>query len=272
MDRITLFCFAASYSVALGLELWHLFRRRPVHRLMAEVFGGAGLLAHTIYLAVQRPPLASQYGLLLALAWVLAIFYLSASLHYWRQAWGIFILPLILCLVILATVFGAPTDPDGVRRSGLFSLPDKKFLGMAHGSLLVLAAVGVCVGFVASLMYLAQAQRLKTKTPPGQGLRLPSLERLETMHRRALTIAFPLLTVGMFLGVLLMAHHAEEIATWTDPRVLGTLLLWLVFGLVLYVRFGLHLRGRQVAVLTIVAFGLLLLTLALPHMGGGGVR
>jgi len=272
MDRVTLFCFAASYTVALGLELWHLFRRRPVHRLTAELFGGAGLLAHTIYLAVQRPPLASQYGLLLALAWVLAIFYLSASLHHWRQAWGIFILPVILCLVALATAFGPPTDPDGVRRSGLFSLPDKQFLGMAHGSLLVLAAVGVCVGFVASLMYLAQARRLKAKVPPGQGLRLPSLERLEKIHRRALTAAFPLLTAGMLLGVLLMAHHVDEIATWTDPRVLATLLLWLVFGLVLYVRFGLHLRGRQVAVLTIVAFGLLLVTLALPHMGGGGVR
>ena len=70
MERVTLFCFAASYAVALSLELWHLYRRRPIHRLMANVFGGAGLLAHTIYLAVQRPPLGWQYGLLLALAWI----------------------------------------------------------------------------------------------------------------------------------------------------------------------------------------------------------
>jgi ABC-type transport system involved in cytochrome c biogenesis permease subunit len=272
MERVTLFCFAASYTVALGLELWHLFRRRPVHRLAAELFGGAGLVAHTIFLAVHRPPLASQYGLMLTLAWILAVFYLSASLHHRRQAWGIFILPVILCLVGLATAFGPPTDAEGVRRSGLFSLPDKKLLGITHAILLVLAAVGVCVGFVASLMYLAQARRLKAKVPPGQGLRLPSLERLETMHRRALTIAFPLLTAGMLLGGLLMAREADEIATWTDPRVLSTLLLWLVFTLVLYVRFGLHLRGRQVAVLTIVAFGLLLVTLALPHMNAGGVR
>ncbi len=76
----------------------------------------------------------------------------------------------------------------------------------------------------------------------------------------------------MLFGVLLMAREADEIATWTDPRVLSTLLLWLVFLLVLYVRFALHLRGRQVAVLTVVAFGLLLVTLALPHMNAGGVR
>src|SRR5215831_9280014 len=145
MERVTMFCFAASYAVALSLELWHLYHRRPIHRVMANVFGGAGLLAHTIYLAVQRPPLAWQYGLLLALAWILAIFYVYGAVHHARQAWGIFVLPVILALV-----------------------------GPLHACLLVLAAVGVCVGFVASLMYLAQASRLRAKVPPGRGLRLPS--------------------------------------------------------------------------------------------------
>src|SRR5690349_4397480 len=44
-----LFCFAASYATALGLELWHQFRPRPVLRYAAVGFGAAGLLAHTIY-------------------------------------------------------------------------------------------------------------------------------------------------------------------------------------------------------------------------------
>src|SRR5438046_5426568 len=157
MERVTLFCFAASYAVALGLELWHLYQRRPVHRLLANGFGAARLLAHTIYLAVQRPPLGWQYGLLLALAWILAIFYLYGSVHHGRQAWGIFVLPLVLALVGLANAFGAPTGPEGDRVTGLFSLDDRELLGIAHAILLILAAVGVCVAFVASLMYLVQA-------------------------------------------------------------------------------------------------------------------
>jgi ABC-type transport system involved in cytochrome c biogenesis permease subunit len=271
MERVTLFCFAASYLVALMLELWHLSHRRPVHRLVANLFGAAGLLAHTVYLAVQRPPLAQQYGLLLALAWVLAIFYLYGAVHHARQAWGVFVLPVILALIGLANLFGPTLNAEGTRVTGLFSVQDRYILGIAHATLLVLAAVGVSVGFVASLMYLAQTQKLKTKALPGEGLRLPSLERLETMNRRAITLAFPLLTVGALLGILLMGQNAEEIATWTDPRVLSTVLLWLVFALLLYLRFGLHLRGRRVAFLTIVAFGLLLVTLALPHMRQGGI-
>src|SRR5262249_58614840 len=122
MDGSVFFCLAASYAVALVLDLWHLSRRRPVHRLAANIFGGAGLLAHPIFLAVQRPPLAWQYGLLLVLAWILAIFYLYGSIHHARQAWGILVLPVVLALVVLAGVFGPPTDADGGRVPGLFSL------------------------------------------------------------------------------------------------------------------------------------------------------
>src|SRR5436305_12699900 len=114
MENVTLFCFAACCAVALGLELWHLSHRRPVHRLAATIFGCAGLIAQTIFLAVQRPPLGWQFGLLLVLAWILAIFYLFGSFHHKRQEWGLFILPVILVLVGLAKVFGPPSDESGV--------------------------------------------------------------------------------------------------------------------------------------------------------------
>ena len=59
LDKITRFCFGASYAVALLLELIQLFYPRPVQRWIALAFGGAGLLAHTIFLAVQWPALGS---------------------------------------------------------------------------------------------------------------------------------------------------------------------------------------------------------------------
>ena len=46
--------------------------------------------------------------------------------------------------------------------------------------------------------------------------------------------------------------------------------LWLVFAVLLFLRYGRHLRGRQAALLTIVAFTLLLVTLTLPHFVPGG--
>ena len=62
--------------------------------------------------------------------------------------------------------------------------------GLVHGILLFLAAVGMSVGFLASVMYLVQARRLRAKANPVSGLKLLSLERLETMNRRAVNLAF----------------------------------------------------------------------------------
>lgn len=271
-ERVSVYCFAASYGVAFLCELAHLLRPRPVLRMLGIGFGAAGLLAHTIFLAVQRPELASRYGSLLLLAWILAIFYLYGTLHHRRVAWGLFILPLLLGLVGLARLLERqPAASEEYWLLRLFNLEDERFWVVVHLALLLLAAVGLCVGFIASVMYLVHARRLKSKAMPGQGLKLLSLERLEEMNRRAIVLAFPLLTAGVIVGMALLRQSARPVRNWADPRVLAAAALWLVFAVLLYVRYSLHVRGRRVAILTIVAFVLLLVTLALPHtLGGGG--
>lgn len=263
-DRITLFCFGASYAVALALELLQLLWPRAVQRLLMLLFAGAGLLAHTLFLAVQRPPLRDPYGSLLFLAWILAVFYLYGSIHHRRLAWGVFVLPVLLGLIILAALSGRPLD-SASQSWNLFSLEGEAFWGILHVAFFILAAVGICVAFVASVMYLVQAARLKAKALPRQGLRLLSLERLEKMNRRAITWAFPLLTAGLLIGTVQMLYEGAPVNAWTDPRIMTTMLLWLVFAMVLYLRYGYHLRGRGVALLTIMAFCLLLLTLITQH-------
>ena len=264
MERITLFCFGASYAVALALELAQLLWPRAVQRLLAALFAGAGLLAHTLFLAVQRPPLRDPYGSLLFLAWILAVFYLYGSIHHRRVAWGIFVLPVLLGVIILAALSGRPFD-NVSEGWNLFSLDAEALWRILHITFFILASVGICVAFVASVMYLVQARRLREKALPSQGLRLLSLERLEEMNRRAITWAFPLLTAGLLVGMVQMWYGGDGLHEWTDPRILATIILWLVFAIVLYLRYGYHLRGRRVALLTIMAFALLLLTLVTQH-------
>jgi ABC-type transport system involved in cytochrome c biogenesis permease subunit len=269
LERITIFCFAASYSLALVLELLQFLRPRSIQRLLGNVFAGAGLLAHTIYLVVQRPPSSSPFGALLYLAWPLAVFYLSGSLHHRREAWGVFVLPLVLGLTILAAIFPKP-DVSSTGANDLSYFHGERFWGILHGVLLLLAAVGICVGFVASLMYLVQSRHLRAKSLPGSGLRLMSLERLERMNRWAINLAFPLLTAGVCVGIGLMFLGRNQLS-WADPQVLGAVVLWLVFALLLYMRYGVHLTGRRLAQLTIVAFVLMVLTLASSHAFVGEV-
>jgi ABC-type transport system involved in cytochrome c biogenesis permease subunit len=261
MNRVTTVCFLASYGLALGLELLHLRLGRAALRALALAAGAAGLAAHTLYLIAQQPPLIWPFSWMLFVAWILAVFYLEGALHHRRLSWGVFVLPLILGLLGLGLLFGRPpADEKGLWQE----VAADRLWGPVHAVLILLATVGVCVGFLASLMYLIQAHRLRTKAPPGQGLRLLSLERLEAMNRRAIVLTFPLLTAGVLAGVVLLAQGSDTVG-WTDPRVLGTAVLWVVFALLLYLRFAQHLRGRPAALMTIAAFVLLLCCLAVSH-------
>jgi len=254
---ITQFCFGLSYLTAFGLELYRPTRPGRWARLAGIFFAVAGLLAHTIFLAYHQPSPASPYGSLLLLAWVFAVFYLYGTLH--REAYAaVFVLPLVLALVGLSFVFTGHGQ-DGSWFTG------ESFWGMFHGILLLLASVGITVGFLASMMYLVQARRLKMKRNPIGGMKLLSLERLERMNRRAVNLAFPLLTVGLLLGAMRLWQTPHETGGWTALKITSTVGLWLVAALLMFLRYGAHLPGRRLAQFTILVFVLMLVALIASH-------
>jgi ABC-type uncharacterized transport system permease subunit len=82
------------------------------------------------------------------------------------------------------------------------------------------------------------------------------------------------LTAGLLVGVALMLHTGDYLADWNSPKVVSAVGLWVVFAMLLFLRYGIHVRGRSAALWTIMAFALLLVTLTAPAhpfaQGGGG--
>jgi len=264
LQGVTHACFGLSYLTAFLLELARLVwpRAGGGWRIAALAFGGAGLLAHTYYIIAHQPTPAAPSGSLLLLGWVLALFYLYGTIHHAKQAWAVFVLPVVIGLVGLSYVLlraGNSTPPIDVPTW----VSGERFWGAVHGTLILLAAVGVSVGFLASIMYLVQARRLRRKVNPGRVVPLFSLERLETMNRRALNLAFPLLTAGLLVGLLIVRHDFGE--SWWSLKVVSTAGLWVVFLVLLYLRYGAQVPPRRLAALSIAAFGLLLVALAAAH-------
>jgi ABC-type uncharacterized transport system permease subunit len=266
LARITVFCFAASYGSAFALELFRLLAPRPSLRWAAILFAGAGLIAHSIYILVHPLPLQTSFGSLIFLAWILAVFCVYGTVHHGGLAWSLFVLPVVLALLGLAAVFSDGSQPQSWEASWeILSLQGKDFWPIFHGLLMLLAAVGVSVAFVASVMYLVQTYRLKTKHAPGQGLRLWSLERLETMNRRAIYLSFPLLTCGLLVAGVETLRLPQGAEGLENVKVLSTVALWIVFAILLYLRHGTRARGRQLAYWTIAAFSLMLFALISVH-------
>jgi ABC-type transport system involved in cytochrome c biogenesis permease subunit len=260
-EHMTLTCFGATYAIALFVEAIGFWRPMRLLQILAGIAGAAGLLAHTLYLASHQPALTSAFGSALYLSWALAVFYVVGAVHHRRQAWGIFALPVILGLILAALVSRPADYANHVQGGDNATLQAWRTF---HLAVLLLAAIGVCVAAVASLMYLVQARRLKNKTFPAHQPLL-NLERLESMNRRAINLAFPLLTAGVLVGIGLALARPNGFPGWNDPKIAGTLLLWLLFVLLLYLRVQVRLGGTRLAVLTIMAFGLLLFTLASAH-------
>lgn len=144
-----------------------------------------------------------------------------------------------------------------------------RFWGPAHGILILAASIGVSIGFLASLMYLVQARRIKNRVNPSRVTPLLSLERLERMNRHAVNWSFPLLTAGLLVGTLLLRTESAE--NLLSVKVLSTAGLWVVFLVLLYLRYATSVPARRLAALSIIAFGLLLIALVASHpfLAGG---
>ena len=256
LARTTIFCFAASYAVALLLEGSRLWFRSGIRGAVLLAFGAAGFIAHTIYLAYransETVPLASEFDWYLVAAWLMAAIYLYLTLHFPRTAVGLFTLPLVLGLVAVAAKFA--------NRQPFAQTKASQFWGMIHGSFLLLGTVAVLVGFVAGVMHLVQSYRLKHKLPARQGFQLPSLEWLERANSRATVASALALTVGFVSGLLLnvvnRSDHPGESLAWIDPVIWssGALLVWMLAAALFSVLYRPARQGRKVASLTVASF------------------
>ncbi len=268
MDRLSVLCFAGTYSLALLAELARFVVRSPVRWYVTAGLMALGWLVQTAFLANLAlknpllPPVTSAFESVMVLSWIVALIGLYLMVRSPKPvAVGIFVLPLVIGLVIVAGWF-APRQSDWLQWGGTIA-----FWGTVHGIFLLGGAVFSCVAFFAGLMYLAQMRRLKAKRPSRLGLALPSLEQSERINRGSITLAFPLLTFGLLIGMVLSVAVRSEgnealahALTWTDPKVLSALAMWLVFAVLLHARFRPAMRGKSVMVLTIVAFGFLVFT------------
>lgn len=266
LQGVSQICFGFSYFIALAMELLQQFWPRTGTKWIGSLFGVLGLLMHTLFLLFRQPSPADPDGSLVLLAWPLAAVYVYANFHSPHRAWAIFVLPVVLVLVTLSLALVLTETPITVVDPHVSPWPTgERLWGLLHGSLFMLGAAAMSIGFLASLMYLVQAYRLRNKMNPLGGLRLLSLERLESLNRRAVNWAFPLLTAGLMLGAILMRQHAANPDDWAALKIVSTTGLWLVSILLMYLCYGTHVAGRRLAWLTVAAFGLMLLTLIAAH-------
>jgi ABC-type transport system involved in cytochrome c biogenesis permease subunit len=274
LSGISITCFAASYAVALLLEITRLFFRSGVRGALMVGFAGAGLFAHSLYLGYRAAtdgaaPLSSEFDWYLLAAWLLTVVYIYLTVFHPGSMFGVFVLPIDLGLIGIATWFA---DRQPFARSQAAQV-----WGAIHGVFLLLGTVAVAIGFAGGVMCLVQAYRLKHKHSPRDGLRLPSLEWLERLNSRAIMFTVVNIGLGVLSGVILnLVNQRLDIdrIPWSDPIVWSSAVL-LAWGLVaagFTIMYQPARRGRKAAYLTLVSFVLLVFMMVVGVLLPSGHR
>ena len=276
LAQVQIYCFLMSYAASLIGEVWILLRRQStLARVVIIAFTAAGFLAHTAYLVTRSqaaglpPLLSSQQDWLLVLAWIGVLLYLVLLLTHRQLAHGLFMLPAILLLVIVAIFVSrqaiALHDPAAQRRMAMF-----------HAVSLVLGIAAVLGAAISALMYLLHYQRLRTRNQWLQKLALPSLENLTAANRWMVVFSITCLTIGLVTGFVLIYWPNETDTArrikWSDPMIVTTVVIWFAMVAVLIrVLSGSHQTGKAVAQLSLLSGGFLLTTVfGLMILSGSG--
>ncbi len=271
LAQVQISCFFFSYLVSLISEVLQLIRgRSTVTRGIVLGFTAAGLLAHTIYLVTRSqesglPPLMSSgQDWLLVLAWLGAVLYLVLTASHGQLAHGVFMLPAILLLVVVA-VFVSDDATSELQQTAT------RRWGMLHAASLVLGMGSVVGATLSALMYLLHHQKLRSRNSWLKRLQLPSLEQLLSVNRWMVILSVPCLTVGLVTGFILLILQKDALGRaqirWTDPTIVTTIMVWLAM-VVLVVRLLVIRRqsGKAIAQMSMLSGGFLLVTIVGPML------
>ena len=270
MTKISLSCFAFSYAIAMILEISRLFFRAPIRFLIIIGITIAGIFAHAVYLWLKfqkdfsgGTPMASWYDWCLMVSLAIAITYVIIAIKKNENSVGIFFLPLVLLLILIAMLIK--------NRDAFTPSEATNVWAITHGISLLLGTSAMIVAFVAGVMYLVHAFRLKKKMPPRVGFRLPSLEWLEQCNRQSLFYATGLIAAGLVSGAIMnVLQNSENSAgiPWTNSVIVssGALLFWLLGVTVFEALYKPARQGQKIAYLTLASFVFLMMVLGFTLM------
>jgi ABC-type uncharacterized transport system permease subunit len=118
---------------------------------------------------------------------------------------------------------------------------------------------GITVSAVYGFLYLTLYKDIKLNRFGLIFNRLPNLEVLETLSYYSAVIGFVFLTFAIIIGIIWLPKAFPKIG-FTDPKLIGTFTVWILYGIgILSKTFG-KWRGKKVVFLSIVGFVIAILS------------
>jgi len=244
--RVALGC----YAVGLLYALVALTRSSDLLNRIALHAAYLGMVFHFVsltdaFLQSGQMAMVSVHNAESVLGFLIMVVFLLVYLVYQTTSPGIIVFPLVFLLTFIAATGEAPflITSAGMRTGWLFT----------HIALIFTGYAALVLSFGASVLYLVQERALKSKKSSGILARLPALEVIDEIGFRSLLLGFPFMTLGLIAGTI-VAQSTFGRVNLLDPKILLSLLMWVVYLVLLYTRWSAGWRGRRAAYLAASAF------------------
>lgn len=245
----------ALYGLGLLLTLPSVASKRPALPRAALAALACGLTLHGLSIGavawrLHRLPVTDVQSAVSFFAFDLTLAFLIIYLRY-RMVWlGLFMLPFVFLLALAAAIQAGPTFPSASFRGGWVAV---------HVASMFVGYTGFFITFAAAAMYLIQESQLKSKHVRPLYQRLPSLETCDRLYYRSLIFGNLFLALGLVTGFVWASR------TWTgawqyDPKILATLVTWLIYLVLFSARASGSWRGRRSAYGAIFGFAAVMVT------------
>ena len=259
---MTLLPFVLYVAAGIAYAIYFARRQPSVGRAATTLLLFAAL-AHTFVIGMQtmevrHVPVASTSRAISTFVWLLTLSYLYLELTTDERAMGTFVLAIVVGLLLI------PLFNPGVEISD--PLLDSPWFWV-HVSSLLFAYASFALAGVLGLTYMLQFKEIKKKHLGYFYTRLPSLQTLDVMNTRAMTVGWVFLTLGVIVGAV-WASQARSLAPENpnlramalgDPKILLSLLTWLVYSFAMLARPVMGWTGRRFAWLAALGFAMVLL-------------
>ncbi len=255
--EVILFEIALTFYFASAIVcVLELFKSTRTSSIIMFSLAAAGFAFHTAniiarYVISGHIPITNLHEASSFFSWCIVLIFFFIEYRYRLGLLGSFIMPVVFVLMLSSSMLPRKIEPlSPVLRS--------YWLGI-HTVLAFVGDAAFAMAFVMGIMYLIQEHYLKSKHLGGLFERLPSLQILDEINYKLITLGFPLLTLAIITGALWAESAWGTYWRW-DAKEVWSLITWFIYALVLHVRLIAGWRGKRAAILSIIGFGVVLFT------------
>lgn len=244
------------YFISTSLSIVYIFRRQGILFKGSLAFTAFGFFTHTLSILIRfyessHLPITNFSEATSFFSWCIVLLFFFLEYRYRIGLLGSFILPFVVVLLLSSSALPSEIKP-------LNPLLRSYWLGI-HTVFVFLGNAAFALASGVGIMYLIQEKYVKSRHPGGLFERLPSLQILDEVNYRLITLGFPFLTLAIISGALWAEKTWGSYWRW-DPKEVWSLITWFLYALVFHVRFVSGWRGKKAAILSIIGFASVLFT------------